>query len=50
MLALEAAAVEKRYGSVGGAEAAGMWIIPWSIGYVLVTCACADRALARQDL
>ena len=39
-----------KLGPFGGAEAAGVWIVPWAIGYVLLACACADRALARQDL
>jgi ABC-type transport system involved in multi-copper enzyme maturation permease subunit len=39
-----------KLGPFGGAEAAGAWIVPWSIGYVLLVGACADRAFARQDL
>jgi hypothetical protein len=39
-----------KLGPFGGAEAAGAWIVPWSIGYVVLVGACADRAFARQDL
>jgi Cu-processing system permease protein len=39
-----------RLGPFGGAEAAGIWIVPWSCGYVLLVGLAADRLFARQDL
>jgi ABC-2 type transport system permease protein len=39
-----------KLGPFGGAEAAGAWIVPWSVGYVLLVGAFADRVFARQDL
>jgi Cu-processing system permease protein len=39
-----------RLGPFGGAQAAGIWIVPWSCGYVLLVGLAANRLFARQDL
>jgi Cu-processing system permease protein len=39
-----------RLGPFGGAHAAGIWIVPWSCGYVLLVGLVANRLFARLDL
>jgi ABC-type transport system involved in multi-copper enzyme maturation permease subunit len=39
-----------KLGPFGGAEAAGPWIVPWSVAYILLVGLAANRVFARQDL
>lgn len=39
-----------RLGPLGGAEAPGVWLVPWVVGYVAVVAVVALALFARRDL